>query len=109
MLSLERLMNNNSLNEILQRIINVAHPEKIILFGSHAREDANEASDLDLLVVKSGANRRETAQRIYQNLIGIEVNVDIIVATPEDLEKYKDASVLVYSSALKDGKIIYAA
>ena len=106
---LEHRMNEKLLDEILQRIISVAHPEKIILFGSRAREDAKESSDLDLLVVKSGANRRETAQNTYQNLVGIEMNVDVIVATPEDLEKYKDASVLVYSAALKDGKVVYAA
>ena len=102
-------MNDRSLNEILDRIVAVAHPEQIILFGSRSRDDSHESSDVDLLVVKSGVNRREIAQKIYQNLVGVEVNVDIIVATPEDLDKYKNESALVYSAALKDGKVIYAA
>ena len=42
------------LAKIVQRIVEVAQPERIILFGSAAREDMGPHSDIDLLVVKSG-------------------------------------------------------
>ena len=42
------------LDEVVQRIVAVADPEKIILFGSAARGELGPDSDLDLLVVKSG-------------------------------------------------------
>jgi len=41
------------LDEIVSRIVNVAHPDKIILFGSAARGEIGSNSDIDLLVVKS--------------------------------------------------------
>ena len=42
------------LEKIIQRIVEVAQPEKIILFGSAARGTMGRHSDVDLLVVKSG-------------------------------------------------------
>ena len=66
-------------------------------------------SDLDLLVIKSCKNRRETARRIRRRLIGIGVLKDVIVATPADIERYKDTIGLIYRPALRDGKVLYAA
>jgi predicted nucleotidyltransferase len=65
-----------------------SRPEKIILFGSAAREEMGPDSDLDLLVIKTCRNRRATARRIRRKLIGVGVPKDIIVATPEDIERY---------------------
>ena len=45
------------LDEIVRRIVAVAQPEKVILFGSAARGDMNRHSDLDLLVVKDGVHQ----------------------------------------------------
>ena len=95
------------LNEILSRIVEVADPDKVILFGSGAREQMDRKSDLDLLVIKPGVNRRHLAQEIYMNLFGIEQPVDVIVVTPEDIERYKDSNPLVLKSALKEGKVLY--
>jgi len=85
----------------------VAQPEKIILFGSAARGEMGPDSDLDLLVIKSRVHRRHLAQRIYRNLIGVGQAVDIVVATPEDLDRYGDSIGLVYKPALREGKILY--
>jgi hypothetical protein len=64
------------LAEVVRRIVEVARPERIILFGSAARGDAGPDSDLDLLVVKRGVeHRRRLAQRIYRRLLGVEVPV----------------------------------
>jgi hypothetical protein len=67
----------------------------------------SDKSDIDLLVVKSNVHRRHLAQVIYQNLIGIGVPVDIVVATPEDLQTYQHSIGLIYEPALADGKIVY--
>lgn len=84
------LPNDKTLEEIIQRIVEVAKPEKIILFGSAAREDKHLSSNLDLLIVKSGAHRRKLAPEIYMNLFGVGRAVDIVVLTPEDIERYQD-------------------
>ncbi|KPL11196.1 hypothetical protein AMJ85_04275 [candidate division BRC1 bacterium SM23_51] len=100
---------DEALQEIVRRIVAIAQPEKIILFGSAARGAPQSGSDLDLLVVKSGVHRRHLAQTIYRNLIGVERAVDIIVVTPEDIERYGKSPALVIESALRDGRVVYAA
>ncbi len=62
-------INSEVLEKVIRRIVEVAQPDKIILFGSAVRGEIGSNSDLDLLVVKSGVHRRHLAQAIYQNLI----------------------------------------
>ena len=93
--------------EIVRRIVDVAAPEKIILFGSAARGNETPESDIDLLVVKSGVHRRELAQRIYLSLVGVGQAVDVVVVTPEDLERYRDVPGLVIAPALEEGEVVY--
>jgi len=96
------------LDEIVQRIVEVASPERIVLFGSAARGEMGPDSDVDLLVVKSGAHRRRLAQTIYMNLFGVGRAVDVVVVTPEDIERYGDSYALVIEAALREGKVVYA-
>jgi len=96
------------LDEIVRRIVEVAQPEKIILFGSAAREEMGPHSDVDLLVVKSGIHRRKLTQAIYMHLFGVGRAVDVVVVTPEDIERYKDSFALVIQPALREGRVVYA-
>ncbi|MCD6169636.1 MAG: nucleotidyltransferase domain-containing protein [Candidatus Latescibacteria bacterium] len=95
------------LDEIIRRIVEVAQPEKIILFGSAARGEMGPNSDVDLLVVKSGVHRRRLAQAIYMNLFGVGQAVDVVVVTPEDIERYKDSFALVIEPALREAEVVY--
>ena len=97
------------LDEVIRRVVEAAQPERIILFGSAARGDAGTDSDLDLLVVKAGVHRRELAARIRRNLYGVMAAVDIVVVTPEDIERYKDSHALVIKHALREGRVVYEA
>jgi len=101
-------MEQQVLDEIVRRIVEVVAPEKIILFGSAARGEMGPNSDVDLLVVKSGVHRRRTAQTIYVSLFGVGQAVDVVVVTPEDIERYKDSFALVIEPALREGKVVYA-
>jgi len=95
------------LEEIVRRIVEVADPERIILFGSAATGKMGPDSDIDLLVVKPKVHRRKLAQRIYESLFGVGCPVDVVVVTPEDIERYKDAVGLIIGPALREGKTIY--
>ncbi len=97
----------NVLAEVIRRIVEVAQPERIILFGSAARGEGGPDSDLDLLVVKSGVHRRRLAQTIYRHLIGVGFPVDVIVVTPEDIEQYGHSTGLVLEPALREGRVVY--
>lgn len=102
-------LDQQTLDEIVGRIVEVAQPEKIILFGSAARGEMGPHSDLDLLIVKDGEHRRQLAGRIYDNLRGVGVAVDVVVVTPGDIERYRDSHALVIKPALREGRVIYGA
>lgn len=98
------------LDEIVRRVVEVAQPERIILFGSAARGTMGPNSDVDLLVVKAGEyDPGRLTGDIYLRLVGITVPVDVVVARPETLRKYRDVSFLVYAPALREGSTLYAA
>lgn len=97
------------LDAIVARIAEVAKPDKIILFGSAARGRMGPHSDVDLLVIKSGAHRLNLMGEIYRHLHGMPVAVDVVVVRPEDVERYRDSPALVIASALKEGRVVYAA
>jgi predicted nucleotidyltransferase len=105
----KRILSEEILQEIVRRIVAAVQPEKIILFGSAAREEIGLDSDVDLLVVKPCGHRRRTARKIERSLIGIGIPTDIIVAKPDDIERYKDTIGLIYRPALREGKTVYAA
>lgn len=96
-------------DNLINRIKSVIDPERVIIFGSAARGLMAEDSDIDvLIVVPDGTHRRRTSQLIHRNLFGFGMPVDVIVATKDDLEKYKDSPGLIYRNILKEGKTVYA-
>ncbi len=82
-------------------------PEKIILFGSMARGDADEYSDIDLIVIKN------TKQRFVRRLVEItafiplDIGVDVLVYTPKELEAMLAEGNPFIEQALKEGKVVY--
>jgi predicted nucleotidyltransferase len=95
---------------LVQRIVDIVHPLRIILFGSAARGEMHLDSDIDVLVgMPEGVQRRRTAQLLYRQIRGGKVPFDILVATPGDLVRHKDNIGLIYRVILREGKEIYAA
>jgi uncharacterized protein len=100
--------NAKILAEVCRRIVQSAHPLRIVLFGSAARGEMGPNSDLDLLVIMpDGTHRRHTAQALYPKLFGVDFAVDIVVATVGDLERYRDDPYMVHRHALREGREIY--
>ena len=99
-----------ALDEVVRRIVEVAKPEKIVLFGSGARGELGPDSDLDLLVIKGGDyHRGRLTEEIYMSLFGVGQAVDIVVVTPEDVERYGASSTIVIGPAVREGRLLYAA
>ncbi|MFQ6079779.1 MAG: nucleotidyltransferase domain-containing protein [Thermodesulfobacteriota bacterium] len=99
---------DDTLKEIVNRIVREADPDKIILFGSRVKGSEREWSDYDLCVLKSGVvHRRRLAQRLYRKLFGVKAFVDVIVETPERFNELKDKWFLIYSDIADSGSIIY--
>ena len=96
------------LDQIVAQIVDVAQPEKIILFGSYARGDANEDSDFDLLIIEREVTaRRKESVRIRRALRPLRVPVDILVYSRDEVKRYGNIMGTVLYPALREGKVIY--
>ena len=106
----KKTISEKILKEIGRRIVEVAGPERIILFGSAARGEMGPHSDVDLLVIKRGKfHQGHLTGKIYMNLHGVGQAVDVILVTPEQVERYRNTHFLVIAPALREGKEIYHA
>src|SRR5260370_25466440 len=98
------------LADVVRRVVEAAEPDRIVLFGSAARGEMGPNSDLDLLVVKGGKfNRWRLMTTIYRHLRGTDAAVDVVVVTPEEIERYCDSAYLVIRTSLTKGKVVYGA
>ena len=82
-------------------------PEKIILFGSVARGDADEYSDIDLIIVKKTETRFIQRQVDATNLVPRDISVDIFVYTPEEFQKMIEDNSPFIERALAEGITLY--
>ena len=104
----EFLRNYALLREVVRRIVEVAEPDQVILFGSVARRQHRRDSDLDLLVIKSGVtDPAQLVRQIRTNFFGIRKPIDIVVATPEAVEESRARRWTFLGRIAQDGKIIY--
>ena len=101
-------MDNEFISIMTERIVRDFDPLQIILFGSQARGDADRDSDIDLLVVFAElADKRKTAIDIEHALSDLPVAKDIIVSTPEELERSRTRIGSVLRYAQQEGKVLW--
>jgi len=95
------------LNEVVRRVLTVARPDRIILFGSAATGQMTKDSDIDLLVVEpEPANPRDRSLRIRQALGDVEYPVDVIVMSSERFEETKNLIGGIAYPAQKYGRVL---
>jgi len=98
------------LKKVVDRILTVAKPERIILFGSGATGLMTRDSDLDLLVIERDfKNQREESTRLREALGDLGIPVDVFTMTPERFEETKGVIGGLAYPANKYGKVIYEA
>jgi predicted nucleotidyltransferase len=98
----------DKIQEMVHRIVENFHPEKVVLFGSYARGTAGVDSDVDLLVVMPlEKSNRETCVEIRGVLHGFGLAKDIIVTTPSEWESYRDIAGSLIRTAHEEGKTLY--
>jgi uncharacterized protein len=96
------------LDEMVRRIVERFHPEKIIIFGSYARGEFTEDSDFDFLIVMPVENsQRQKANEIDLALADRTIPIDVIVVTPEQYESRKNLIGTIINVAACEGRIIY--
>ena len=101
-------MNDKFISIMTERIVRDFDPLQIILFGSQARGDSAPDSDIDLLVVFTElTDKRKTAVDIGRALSDVPVAKDIIVSTPEELERSRTRIGSVLRYAQQEGKVLW--
>ena len=100
------------LGEMVRAIVDEVDPEQVILFGSRARGDEREHSDVDLIVVEAEPfgperSRHKELVRLYHALAGFRVPADVLVYSHEDIGYWRDSLNHVLARALREGKVLY--
>ena len=97
------------LQEVVHRILSVGFPLKIVLFGSMARGNARPDSDLDLLIIEdSDLPRYKRAARYLRALVGLFPEKDVVVWTPDEVQEWAEVPHAFITTALREGKTLYA-
>ena len=84
-------------------------PQRVILFGSAARGEADAESDLDILVIKETGESFTERLEAMADLCPPGVHADILVYTPKEIEAMLDEENVFITQALREGKVIYEA
>lgn len=101
-------MTPEQITDAVHRIAQVARPERILLFGSHARGEARDDSDLDLLVIESEvADRAAEMVRLRRVLRPLRIPADILAYSRVDVERWNDQPGSALYWALREGKVLF--
>ena len=106
--TIEAPINKLTIQAVARLIVERFDPEQVILFGSHAREQAGRHSDVDLLVVMHGEGgerrgnpvRRAIAERFV-------LPVDVIIRSPEAMSQQRQDPYSLIHKALEEGEVLY--
>jgi predicted nucleotidyltransferase len=100
------------LDGMVRAIVDEVDPEQVILFGSRARGDARDDSDVDLIVVEAepfGPKRRRHREmiRLYHAVAKFQVAADVLVYSTDDVDYWRDSLNHVLARALREGRVLY--
>lgn len=102
------MISTADIEQVAASLGTAADAERVILFGSHARGEATEASDVDLMIIAdSDLPRFKRSRELYKLLRPYPFGMDLIVYTPDEVEKGKRSPVSFVSRVLSEGKTVY--
>jgi len=98
------------LEYIVDRLMELAHPDRVILFGSAATGNMTADSDLDLLVIeRQVADTRRESIRLRAALDDVPFPIDVIVMSRQWFDDTKDVIGGIAYPAHKYGRVLYEA
>lgn len=101
-----------TLAQMVEAIVAEVSPERVILFGSRARGDQEQQSDIDLLVIQSEpfktvGKRDAQPVQLSKRLARFPVPVDILLYARDEVAYWCDSLNHVVARALREGKVLY--
>ena len=96
------------IRRVAERIGRQADAEQVILFGSYARGEETEHSDVDLLVIApSDLPRFKRSRALYQLLSPYPFAMDLVVYTPDEVKRGQESTLSFVSTVMREGKTVY--
>ena len=100
------------IGQMVKALVEEADPEQVILFGSRARGDSREHSDVDLVVVEAEPfgperSRHKEMMRLRRALRPFRVPVDVLVYSRDDVDYWRDSLNYVLARAMREGTVLY--
>lgn len=92
---------------IINRIILNYRPKKIIVFGSFARGDVHQGSDLDLVIIKNTKEKFLRRMDVVLDLCNGEIAVEPLIYTEAEFEKMLGEGNDFLETVNKEGKVVY--
>ena len=104
------MISGEQIQQAVKRLVVAAKPSKIILFGSYARGDATEDSDLDLMVIEQEVVNKFDEMVRLRNVMGdMGVGVDLLVYSDGEASRRSQVPGTVLYRAFKEGRVMYVA
>jgi uncharacterized protein len=98
---------SNDLTRLIARVVEVAAPEKVVLFGSRAQGRPRKDSDVDLLVVaETGGDSKRAAVRI-RSALSWTSGLDLIVRSPHQLAERLRIGDPFFAEIMRTGRVMY--
>ena len=95
-------------DQIVQQMLDIGQPQKIILFGSRAKGQADSESDYDLLVIENSSQPRYKRAVPYRRALkGLGISKDIVVWTPAEISEWQNVPNAFITTILREGQVLY--
>ena len=100
------------IDQMVKAVVQEVDAEQVILFGSRARGEEREESDVDLVVVEAEPfgpkrSRHKEMVRLYKVLADFPVSADVLVYSHDEVDYWRDSLNHVLARALREGKVLY--
>jgi len=102
------MISDSQIQQVAVQLGDATNASQVILFGSYARGQATDRSDVDLLVVaQTDLPRHKRAVALYRQLCPYPFGMDILVYTPQEIEEEKKSPLTFVSTVLREGRTLY--
>jgi len=99
------------IEETVRRLVDAYRPERIYLFGSHARGESGPDSDLDFLVIvpDDAPPERRRSRLAYEALRGTGIAADVLVWPRSYFESRRAVPASLSATVAKEGRLLHVA